>query len=369
MIAPRLLVLLLLLTSCAEKEQPAEPIRPVKAIQVTSSVSASEQIAFPGTLRALKRADLSFRVDGTVILRDIYVGYQAKKDEILIKLDPREYEVSLRKAQGKVESIVAQLNFAERDHERMQNIYKKDPGAISVSLIDRKKETVNQLKAELQVAKSEVDKASDDLSYTLLKAPFDGIISAIYVENYEQVRAKQPALRLLDSDEREMEINIPERHIGLFIKDASHITFTVKLDAFPDEQFNASVKEMGTETSSSTQTYPVTLSIKDIPPGISLLAGMSGIAIFKDPYTQASKRLIKLPKSAISTDANGPFVWTVDPQSEKVKKVTVKLENGTTGDFVMVKSGLNVGDWVVVAGTSFLSEGQKVKLTQDQPSS
>src|SRR5205085_2173567 len=81
-------------------------------------------------------------------------------------------------------------------------------------LLDRKKETSNQLKAELTIAQGDLDQATDNLSYTSLKAPFDGIIAAIYVENHEQVRAKQVVLRYLDLSDREMEINVPEKYIN-----------------------------------------------------------------------------------------------------------------------------------------------------------
>jgi RND family efflux transporter MFP subunit len=269
MIKPLLLLILLLLSGC-EKQPTSPPVRPVKAMQVNASLSPGNEIAFPGTLRALQRADLSFRVDGIVIMRDITVGYLAKKGEILIQLDPREYEIAVKKAQGKVESIQAQLDFAERDYERMQNIYRKDPGAISLSLLDRKSETINQHKGELVVAAGDLDKAEDDLSYTSLKAPFDGIVAAIYVENHEQVRAKQPVLRFLDTAEREMEINIPEKYINDLIEKKEHLNFEVHLDAFPEKVFSAKIKEIGTEASSTTLTYPVTLSVQNVPIEVSL---------------------------------------------------------------------------------------------------
>lgn len=132
------LIIILFLSSCEKKETP-EAVRPVKTMLVSEAASSNNQIIFPGTLRAFKRADLSFRVDGTVVMRDIYVGYVAKKDDILVQLDPREYEIALQKAKGQVGSITAQLNFAERDYERMRNIYERDPGAISKSMVDRKK--------------------------------------------------------------------------------------------------------------------------------------------------------------------------------------------------------------------------------------
>lgn len=359
------LVLILLFLSACEKQPATQPVRPVKAIQVSLSSSPGNEIAFPGTLRAYKRADLSFRVDGIVVVRDIKVGHVAKKGDVLIQLDPREYEVTLKRTQGKVESIKAQLDFAERDYERMQNIYKKDPGAISLSLLDRKRESINQYKGELTIAEADVDKAADDLSYTALKAPFDGIIAAIYVENHEQVRAKQPVLRFLDIAEGEMEINVPEKYIKALIEKRTQLNFEVYLDAFPDTFFSASIKEIGTEASKTTLTYPVTLSVQNVPIELFILPGMNGKAILKRSKTHPEQVFV-IPKSAIFTDnLNLTYVWLVDPNDQTVHKHEVKIEN-LTGDCILVREGLKNGDWVVTAGTSFLHEGQKVKLDTEQ---
>lgn len=360
-----LFLTLLLLASC-EKEVITEGVRPVKTIQVSETSSIDNQIIFPGTLRAFKRADLSFRVDGTIILRDITVGYRAQKGETLIQLDPREYEIALQKAKGKVESFEAQINFAVKDYERMQKIYERDSGAISASLLDRKKETSNQLKAELTIAQGDFDQAADNLSYTSLKAPFDGIIAAIYVENHEQVRAKQVVLRFLDLADREMEINVPEKYINALIEGKNRLNFEVRLDAFPNIVLNALIKEIGTEASSTTQTYPVTLSLQKVPYELSLLAGMSGRAFLARPSGNLSNTF-KIPKSAIFTD-NGliNYVWIVDPDTQTVHKKAIKVDESNKENIIVVQEGLATGDRIVTAGTSFLVEGQRVKLDVEQ---
>lgn len=361
------LPILIVLSSC-EKKEPSEAIRPVKTLIVNETSSMSNQIIFPGTLRAYKRADLSFRVDGTIVMRDIYVGYMARKDEVLIQLDPREYEIALQKSKGKVDSIQAQLNFADRDYERMKNISKKDPGAISASLVDRKNETVNQLKAELIIALSDFDKAADDLSYTKLKAPFDGIVAAIYVENHEQVRAKQMVLRYLDIGDREMEINVPEKYINALLEGKEALNFEVRLDAFPKNIFKASIKEIGTEASSTTQTYPVTLGLQNVPVELSLLAGMSGRAFLAKPM-EDKEQSFQIPKSAIFSDGGDiTYVWIINPTTQAVHKQSIKIEEASrSGDIVIVKEGLKSGDRIVTAGTSFLREGQKVNVEQENP--
>lgn len=359
------LLTILLLTSC-EKETITEPARPVKTIQVSETTSIENTIIFPGTLRAFQHADLSFRVDGTIVMRNVHVGYKAHRDETLIQLDPREYEIALQKAKGKVESFEAQINFAVKDYARMQKIYERDPGAISVSLLDRKKETSNQLKAELTIAQGDFDQAADNLSYTSLKAPFDGIIAAIYVENHEQVRAKQVVLRFLDITDREMEINVPEKYINALLEGKDRLIFQIRLDAFPNIVLNASIKEIGTEASSTTQTYPVTLSLQGVPDEISLLAGMSGRAFLARPSGNLINTF-KIPKSSIFTD-NGlaTYVWIVDPNTQTVHKKAVKVDESNKENIIIVKEGLATGDRIVTAGTSFLIEGQRVRLDVEQ---
>lgn len=357
-----LYIFILFLQGC-NSESPELPVRPVKVVQIKSADSSRHSLSFPGTLRAFQRADLAFRIDGTLIWREIYVGYNAKKNEILAKLDPREYQIALAKAKGQVDSIQAQLDFAERDYERMKKIREKDPGAISESLLDRKNESKNRLLAELTIAQGDLAQASDNLSYTELKAPFNGIVAAIYVENHEQVRAKETVLRFLDTADREMEIQIPEKYMQKLLEGKETLLFHVRLDAFPKVELKASVKEISTEASSTTQTYPVTLSLHDVPLELSLLAGMSGRATVG--HTKTPTGGVFVPDSAIFTvDGHSNFVWIIDTKNNTVHKQQLSIEKRTDGGAI-VSNGISPGSWAVTAGTSFLVEGQKVKFASE----
>ena len=86
--------------------------------------------------------------------------------------------------------------------------------------------------------------------------PVSGSVVATFVENYEQVRPKQPVLRLVDISSIKMVINIPENFISVAkrVKD-----ITVVFDPFPDEKLAAQILEVSPEASQLTRTYPVTL--------------------------------------------------------------------------------------------------------------
>jgi multidrug efflux pump subunit AcrA (membrane-fusion protein) len=129
--------------------------------------------------------------------------------------------------------------------------------------------------------------------------------------------------------------------------------------------FSASIKEIGTEASKTTLTYPVTLSVQNVPIELFILPGMNGTALLKRPQKSA-EQFFAIPTSAIFTDnLNLTYVWIVDPNALTVHKQAVKIKNPQT-DCVLVQEGLKNGDWVVTAGTSFITEGQKVKLDREQ---
>jgi len=354
-----LICLLILLTSCGKKEEKPESIRPVRALQIVAEETVQTRV-FPGRTRAVNRVNLSFRVEGPMIERPAFVGERVNKGQLLAKIDPRDYEVNLQIVKGKLERAEAQLRFAERDYERAMNIWKKDPGAISQSLLDQKKETVNELKGQLVSLQGDVDAAQDQLSYTDLVSPFDGMIVATYVERFEYVNAKQSILRLLDTSRVEMVIDVPESQITE-IKDVKEIK--VILDSLPGREFDARIKEIGTEASATTRTFPVTLVI-DQPEDATVLAGMAGYAmLFGQETPDFSEKGHLVPTTSIISDVDKKitYVWLINPDTMKAYLQPVQ-KGKLTERGVIITGGLKDGEWVVTSGANLLREGQVVRI-------
>jgi RND family efflux transporter MFP subunit len=336
-----------------------EIIRPVKALKVADA-DTFQGIKYNGIAQATKEVDLSFRVDGPMIRRPVNVGDEVKKDQLVARIDPRDYEVRLRTVRGQLTSAKAVLKRAEADLARLLRIQKQDPGAVSQTLIDKAQQNKDSAQAEIQSLAATVDRAKDDLGYTYLKAPFAGIITKTYAEAFEDVRRKQPVVRLLDPSKIEMWVNVPENLISL----APYVDKVwVRFDALGKE-VPAEIKEVGTEASQTTRTFPVNL-IMDQPQDAKILPGMAGVARYTLNMPEDAKvSEFLIPVTAVFTDSEKgkSYVWLIDESAMTVARHEVS-PGKLTGRGLKVQ-GIQPGQRIAVAGVDLLREGQKVSILE-----
>ncbi|NOR41137.1 MAG: efflux RND transporter periplasmic adaptor subunit [Gammaproteobacteria bacterium] len=363
LIMPALLGTLLLAGCSGDQPEEVEAVRPVKAYQVSDADQFLTR-SFPGRATAHKEVDLAFRVGGELmLLPNDLIGQQFKQGELIASLDPRDYEVKVEDMEGQLQNAQAAARRAQSNYKREQNIYKEDPGATSKTSVENKLAERDAANADVRSITASLEAARDELGYTYLKAPFDGTVTAKYTDNFQNVRAKENIVRLLDNSKIEMVLNIPENVISRLpnVKDIA-VTF----DAFPDQPVPAEIFEIGTEASQTTRTYPVTL-IMDQPEDFTVLAGMAGRArgLVKEG-TETAAGGVHVPVGAVFTpeteDSN--YVWVVDEQTG-----VVRLQAVVTGELVragiQVLEGLKPGDWVAIAGLHTLREGQQVSIMTD----
>ncbi len=294
---PCLLLVPLLFTGCAEEEVVPERPRLVLAMKIGDPTTFEDRWV-PGRAKATRELDLSFRVSGRMIARPVNVGDQLKAGDLVAKLDPTDFEVALQNAEGNLEKAKAKLTQTQSELNRQLRIQKQDPGAISKASIDRAREARDSARANIKALKAAVADAKNRLDRTTLTAPFDSTVVAKYAEAFEDVQAEQDIVRLVDTSRIEFVVNIPESEISI-IPDVTNIR--VKVDAFPDLEVPAEIKEIGTEASQTTRTYPVTL-IMDQPEGYPILPGMAGRATGDVTGTPAG---VIVPLSAVFTEEAG----------------------------------------------------------------
>ncbi len=330
----------LILLGCEEPTKP-EIIRPVKAVKL-EKVAGFGQNRFPGRAEATTELNLGFEVSGTILERPVDKGDEVKKGQLLARLDPRDFE-------NEIAAAVAQRNRDRAYRGRIAEALKSN--AVSRQDLTDADARLEQSRALVRIKRKALEDAH-------INAPFDGSVSWTYKEAGQRVQAKENVLRLLDISKIEFTVDVPETLIAnaYNVKDVE-ITF----DAFPGRVIPARIKEIGTEASAGTRTFPVTL-IFDQPEDILILPGMAGTAT-GDPTAgqEAVEPEFLLPLDAFFTpDGKTHKVWVIDEASMTVKAHDVTRGRLTAkGQYV---KGLEEGMWVATAGANTLREGQKVKF-------
>ena len=332
-------------------EQPAEPevsvVRPVK-IHTIGSMDPAAFREYPGTIRAFQNAEMGFEVAGRITEFLVQEGDVVKVNDVLARLDARDYQAQL-------DAVEAQLRKAQADLTRSENIFKEDPGAISIETIDTHKREVDVAKAKLAVAR----KAVED---TELRAPFPGVMARKLVEDFANVQEKEPVLILQDTSVLEIEVDVPERDMAVSRLDETREEVTARImpkiivSALPDRDFPGDIKEWATTADPVTRTFPVRLNF-DNPSDVQVLPGMTArVQVIIDP-----QRAWSVPATAAQADENGrAFVWKVDESAMTVSRAYVELGE-LSDDRVQLKSGVSEGDLIAVSGVAQLRDGIEVR--------
>ncbi len=343
------------------KEPPPKPPTLVKAMQVVGADDLSKTV-FPGRASAGQEANLSFRVAGPLVELPVSVGDKVAAGDLIARIDPNDYQVTLNSAQAQLQSIRAAYTAAENDYQRVMSTFREDPGATSQRAVDASRALRDQALAQVSSVESLVQTATDRLGYTDLLAPFAGEVVETYVENFETVVPMRPIARLLDPSSIELIVSVPENLIGY----GDYVTsITVSFNALPGVSIPATIKEIGREATQATRTYPVTLVMAQ-PEGGEILPGMAGEATIEARLPEGTGRTgISIPATAMfaGSDIEVTNVWVIDPATNMLSQRAVETGRLSSSG-MLITAGLEAGEWIVVAGTHSLSDGQEVKIIE-----
>ncbi|MEN8167403.1 MAG: efflux RND transporter periplasmic adaptor subunit [Pseudomonadota bacterium] len=348
-----LLILSLAISGCGEPPQiaPKEVIRPVKTFLIDAPASSGIR-KFPAKIDAGRKAELAFRVPGKVQELLVKEGEQVVEEQVVAKLDPTDFQIV-------VNDRKATYQKTKKNYDRAKELVGK--GHISKMDYDR-------LEAEFKNAQSGLETAQQDLNYTQLEAPFDGIIARRYIENFQEVQAKQTILDLQDITQLEVKFHVPENLLRRLRASRRYqddgrkrVPVFASFTDLPDQTYPLTFREASTKADEQTQTFQLTYTMDQLK-NATILPGMTASVTVDLSRFVDSGTILLVPVSAIVGDYKlDPAAWVVDEQSMTVKPQPVKVGR-MLGARIEILDGLEPGNRIVTAGTPFLKEGMKVRF-------
>ena len=336
------MVALLMSVGCGSKEEPATAVvsaAPETTIQGAvveiKTVQVPIRVEVTGQVRPIFQATLSSRIQGTIDQLLVREGTQVVKGQTLIQLDSRDVQTDLARASAEVENTKAQFN-------RMKLLY----GEEAVS----KQEVENATRA-FKVADANRKTALTQLSYTVVKAPFDGVITEKKVEAGEMASPGQPLLKMEDPLQLRLEATVAE---GDLKSVSGGNTIPVVIDALGGQALTGVVSQILPAGDPQTHTFMVKV---DLPQTSELKTGMFG----RFQLDKGTHQTILVPDSAIVERGELTSVFVVgSDQISRLRWIKVGRRFDTQTEIL---SGVNVGERALLDGARGI-DGAAVKVVE-----
>jgi RND family efflux transporter MFP subunit len=305
-----------------------------------------------GAVNAIKQAKISAKVPGKVEKIFAQEGDQVKADQTLLEIERTDFELTVRQAEAAL--AMAEANFAKAsiDWARAQELLEK--GITSQQQYDLAKSGFEIAQASVRQAEADLGLAKNQLANTKVRTLFAGVVTHKYADIGERIQPGQPLFEVADITPVEIEVGIGDkRFCDLKLGQPA----SVKVDGYPDREFEGTVKKIQPAIDPFTRTFQVTLGVDN--PEELLKPGMFARAVIEVDYHPDA---LVMPKSAL-LEEEGKYMAVV-VKDDKAHRVGIQ-PGFVEGEKLEVLSGLAEGDRVVVEGAYGLGEGALVKVAEE----
>jgi HlyD family secretion protein len=388
---------------------------PVETVLVQSPMSVADSgnqviLTSTGYIIAAHKIEVASKVNGRVAWIGVDKGDKVKAGQVLVRLEDDEYQAqvtqykgNLANLQGRLEELQngsrpeeisrdrADVDQAKSDMENaritlnrtrqlvsegvlakqtLDDAQAKYDGAaahvaslqrtLDLAVLGTRKEQITQIQGQIEQARGALAYAQNQLDNTIIRAPVTGTILDRNVEKGEFITtgfvgdkgAKGYIVTMADLNDLQVELDIPQND---FPKLGPKQKGIVTTDAYPDRKYEGVVEQVSPEADRAKATVQVKVQV--LHPDDYLRPDMNAtVAFYNDAPAAPSenrKQVVIIPASAVH---NGSVYVAYDGHARK-RPVTT---GGTTAKGIMVESGLNGGEELIVSAEGELKEGQKI---------
>jgi membrane fusion protein (multidrug efflux system) len=339
------LIISVWLTGCKEKnDQSQSPKKPTPAVRAAQAITGmiSKELELTGSVIATRIAKMGSPAEGPVMNCEIREGDAVQKNQVLLKIGRR------KAADALVEAARESLSRENEELRRIEQLVKS--GAIAAEELDMARLRVSRANAELSKA---IESAGD---YEI-KAPWDGLVSKVYVTDGYFVAPREPLVEIYAPLSMVVQFFVPEAQ-------AAHIEkgmpVMVRFDVYPDRELKAVVSRTYPHVNPQTRTRTVEAELVK-GNDISLLPGMfTRVRLVLDTVDNA---VLVPEKALLVTPSDEHIVFVVKNNKASLRKVKLGYEQSYN---IQIVEGLEAGEQVVVEGNENLKDGMEIKLIRGQ---
>ncbi len=324
-------------------------VAPEDVLTVQSDAISSGPVV-TGSIQPERRADLRAEVSAIVLQVLKENGEPVKRGDVLVRLDETSIRDTLMSAEEAQRAANLSLEQANRQLERLKTL--RASGMTSVKALDDAEMARNNALSELSAAKSRVATARQQLGRTVVRAPFDGIVSDRKVSAGDTATIGKELVKVIDPASMRFEGRVSADSIAT-VKVGQKVNFRV--NGYGEQQFAGIVKRIDPAANAVTRQVEVLVEFADrAQPKVAGLYAEGRV-------DAATANALMLPEAAVVKAGDKAYTWRV--KDKKLSKVDLVLgaRDERTGNFE-VKQGLAAGDVVLRAPSSNLKDGQKVEM-------
>jgi membrane fusion protein (multidrug efflux system) len=313
----------------------APPVN-VEVMTVTAEPRLADTFYLPAVVEPNRIVTIASEVSGRIESIPLEEGCKVKAGDLLVKLNT---DLIL----PEFDSARAQVKRDQIEFDRMTNLSKENAAT---------QRDLDNATSQLAISKARFEGISARLERTSILAPTNGVLNDLLVEEGEYVEAGNPVAQVVDVDTVKVVVEIPERDVSFFSIGGKAQVFANTRDS--NEPLTGTItfiSELADPRTRSTRTE-ITLNNKQ-----RLLR--SGQIVKVRLTRRILKDAIMVPLLAVIPMEDSKAVYVVNSSEAKRREVEIDI---IRGDQVRIKSGLEPGDKLIIAGHRFVAPGQKVNI-------
>lgn len=344
---------LVVLTGC----HPQDKEKVVKAKPRSVNIAVVESHNLPivvnsvGRLIPNREVVLSSQVSGIVQTYSVDTGDAATANKMVVALDPTDYQLASNEANANLLSVKARYAAAKNSFRRAGRLLPDN--VITPEAYEKIEAEYKATQAAVSQAEAVVDINRRRLDKTVIKAPFDGLITRRLVETGQNINIGDPVMALADMQSMRVKIHVNEQDYVHLDKDD---TVTVLVEAYPGASFSGQVDRIGIKADPHTNTFEVEILVAN--PDLIFKDGLTAtVNITIDEIKDA----IMIPQKSVLFRKNRQEVFVVaEGDRAAVREVKMGRADGSS---VQIMEGLVPGDKLVTTGSQYLKDGDSVIIT------